>query len=121
MYRFGEGCNSNFRIALEYYSKASMAGISDAQRELAELYLTGKGIERDLRRAVHWFAYAAQQGDAVAEAKFNLLYYHGYESTGKLTGFWFERGSLENREIPCSEPFSVNVKEGTYVADIQLD
>lgn len=123
MYRLGEGRKPEIRAALEYYTKAAMAGMSEAQCELAELYVTGEsvGIERDLRRAVHWFAYAAQQGNTEAEAKFNMLYYHGYETTEQPTGFWFERESLENRNIPCSEPFSVLVKAGDYVTDVQLD
>ena len=122
MYRHGEGRKRDFRVALEYYTKAAMAGMAEAQCELAELYVTGEhlGIERDLRRAVHWFAYAAQQGNAEAEAKFNMLYYHGYETTEKPTGFWFERESLENRKIPSSEPFSVLINEGDYVADIMF-
>jgi uncharacterized protein len=121
MYRFGEGRKPEIGAALECYTKAAMAGMSEAQCELAGLYVTGEslGIERDLRRAVHWFAYAAQQGNSEAEAKFNMLYYHGYETAEQLTGFWFERESFENRQIPCGEPFSVLVTEGDYVADIQ--
>jgi TPR repeat protein len=122
MHRFGEGRKSDARAALEYYTKAAMAGMPEAQCELAELYVTGEslGIRQDLRRAVHWFAYAAAQGHVEAEGKFNILYYHGYETSEQPTGFWFERESFENRKIPCSEPFSVLVKEGEYIADVQL-
>lgn len=123
MYRFGEGREHGIELALEYYTKAAMAGMPDAQYELAELYVTGEsvGIEQNLRQAIHWFAYAAQQGNVEAEAKFNMLYYQGYETSEQPTGFWFERESMEDRAIPCSEPFSVLVTKGEYVADIKSE
>lgn len=49
----------------------------DAQYELAKLYLTGDGVEKDTRRAVHWFSALSQQGHVSAQATFADILWTG--------------------------------------------
>src|SRR5215831_15754248 len=42
-------------------------GNADAQRALAILFITGRGVPRDDAEAVKWLRKAAAQGDAIAQ------------------------------------------------------
>jgi len=150
---YGDGVEQSYKVAMEYFIKASdedptsanyyiglmklcgqagptdvdgalghietaaMHGMAEAQYELGKLYKIGRPpqIKIDFRRAIHWFAYAAKQGHQEANNEFGQLYYQGYETSGKPTGFWFEREQIEKINIPADEPFNVLVKQGEYL------
>ena len=48
-----------------------------AQFFLGEMYLKGKGVDRNLDEAVNWYRKAAEQGDAPAQSELGILYYYG--------------------------------------------
>ena len=54
--------------------EAAKAGDPIAQRQLAELYYRGEGVEKDYGQAVHWSRAAAEQGDAEAQGFLAGLY-----------------------------------------------
>lgn len=56
---------------------ASYFGDPDAQYQLAEMYLTGRGGEKNERQAVRWFKLAANKGHAQAQAAFGRLLFEG--------------------------------------------
>lgn len=56
---------------------ASYFGDSEAQYQLAEMYLKGVGGEKNERQAVRWFKLAANKGHAPAQAAFGRLLFEG--------------------------------------------
>ncbi len=53
------------------------AGDLDAMYNVAALYENGKGVDRDLHRAVNWYRDAAQRGFAPAQFRLAQLYHSG--------------------------------------------
>ena len=51
-----------------YHYAASYFGDSNAQYNLARLYLDGNGVEQDVRQAARWFNLAAEKGHAPSQA-----------------------------------------------------
>ena len=50
-------------VHLEFIRIAADEHVGQAQRLLGKKYLYGKGLPRDVRKAVHWLALAASNGD----------------------------------------------------------
>jgi hypothetical protein len=50
------------KLAFYWYSQVAESGYSTAQFNLAELYDSGVGTEKNLKQAIFWYAKAAQQG-----------------------------------------------------------
>ena len=67
---------------------AGAAQHTGAQAQLGSLYLKGVGVNRDIRKAQHWFALAAEQGHSGAQFQLGVLYAGGtgvgysYEKSG---------------------------------------
>jgi TPR repeat protein len=67
MYRDGRGApkgDESRTIAAGLYLQAARQGLAEAQYMLGLMHTTGVGVPRDLRQAEHWWAKAAEQGDA---------------------------------------------------------
>jgi eukaryotic-like serine/threonine-protein kinase len=58
--------------AFVWFQKAANQGSAKAQKNLGEMYLFGRGHERDYRQAMFWYAKAAEQN--FAEAQYRLGY-----------------------------------------------
>jgi hypothetical protein len=56
---------------------ASYFGDPEAQYQLAKLYLSGTGVERDARRAVPWLVLAANKGHYQAQAVLGRILFNG--------------------------------------------
>lgn len=65
------------RAAVDAYKKAARRGDAEAQVELADLYLNGRGVEQDTGRAAYWLRRAANQGDETARRKLRFLKEYG--------------------------------------------
>lgn len=52
-------------------------GVPDAQVNLGVLYIGGKGVPRDYKKAAQWFEKAAVQGNAEAQLFLGVLYHNG--------------------------------------------
>ena len=65
------------RAAQFIHQAATVFSDEDAQFELAKLFLSGDGIDPDVRRAVHWFSVLSQRGHPGAQAYLADLYWRG--------------------------------------------
>lgn len=72
------GLPADAERATQYvHHAATFFADEDAQFELAKAFLTGDGIEKDERRALHWFAVLSQRGHSGAQAFLADLHWHG--------------------------------------------
>ena len=69
--------DGNFDIAFREFSVAAEEGLDLAQYNLAILYFTGQGVEKDIERAFKWTLAAAQQGHTAAQFNLASLYSEG--------------------------------------------
>lgn len=54
--------------------RLAKTGKSSSQTQLAYRYYDGKGIKKDLKKAVYWFKKAAEQGDDAAQVRLGICY-----------------------------------------------
>ncbi len=65
------------RAADLFRHAASYFGDPDAQYQLAQLYLEGKGVDKDIRLGVNWLAMAARKQNAESEAMLGKMLWRG--------------------------------------------
>jgi TPR repeat protein len=58
--------------------EAAQHGDPNAQFQMGELYMSGRGVEQDPAAAAEWYWAAADQGDAVAASNLGVLYANGW-------------------------------------------
>ena len=73
-YQFDLG---NLAEALKWYRRGADLDDVSSQTHLAEMYLEGWGVERDLSQALRWFMPSARKGYALSEYKVGLVYQRG--------------------------------------------
>ena len=56
--------------------RVERSGDAEAQRCLAFFYYEGKGVQRDVKQAVHFFQLAADQGEAMAQRTLGVMMRH---------------------------------------------
>ena len=66
-YAEGLGVPENFGMAVEWYRKAAMMGVAEAQHCLGLHHDYGKGVPEDTTMAAEWYRRAADQGCAKAQ------------------------------------------------------
>ncbi|MFT5486483.1 MAG: hypothetical protein ACI9JL_001377 [Paracoccaceae bacterium] len=71
-YRAGD-----YKTALRAFTKLAEAGNANAQFNLAVLYLSGRGVKRDVAKAVDWHRKAARQRLTSAQHGLGVFYYQG--------------------------------------------
>ncbi len=71
--RFGAGASGDPSTLLQ----AARHGDPNAQFQMGDLYMTGRGVGRDPAAAAAWYRAAAQQGHAVAASNLGVLYANG--------------------------------------------
>ena len=59
MYLKGQGVEQDFKVAGEWFRKASEQGLAVAMYKLAGLYTEGKGVPKDLELAYVWYSVGA--------------------------------------------------------------
>ena len=62
---------------LAQWVKQALGGDASAQRELAQRYYDGDGVEQDYAKAFELYSEAAEQGDAAAEFSVAYMYDFG--------------------------------------------
>ncbi len=79
-----------YREAFKWFQLAAKQGLNGAQVDLAYLYVTGFGTEKDLEQAVHWYRLAAAQGNPNGEYSLGICYLHGegIEQNSALARKW---------------------------------
>jgi hypothetical protein len=77
--------------AFEWYEKAAKYGFPLAQKNLAECYQNGKGVEKDPKEALKWIERAAQQDFPPAQAAFawKLEKGEGVEKNTREAAGWY--------------------------------
>ena len=66
-----------FTSALRLWRAACTAGSSEAAFRIAELYVKGEGVQRNLAEAVKWYRQAAERGHAKAQFRLGLVLLNG--------------------------------------------
>lgn len=69
-----------YRQVFLHFETAAKAGVSEAQRSLADMYEKGQGVKQDFRQAAYWYRQAVKQNNMLAAYSLALLYgRHGEE------------------------------------------
>lgn len=63
MYRDGIRVDQDYHKSFEMFSSASMNGWAESQVHLGDLYLEGKGIEKNKEKAEYWYRLAAEKNN----------------------------------------------------------
>jgi len=96
--------------SFDYIMSFAKKGNANAQFDLALLYLNGKGIQKDARRAFKWFHKAARKNHT--EAKFqmglNFLRARGVKRNTYLAAYWFKLASKSGHKIARSYLANIN-------------
>lgn len=87
--------------SFNYIHSFAKKGNSNAQFDLALLYLNGDGVKKDMRRAFKWFHRAARKNHV--EAKFqmglNFLNARGVKRNSSLAAYWFKLSSKNGHKL----------------------
>ena len=69
--------------------------MSEAQNNLAVMYLEGKGVEQNFEEARHWFQEAAEQGNDLAQYNLAVMYFDakGVEQNLERTFHWLKQSA----------------------------
>lgn len=59
------------------FERAALQGNEIAQRQCADLYYAGKGVEKDLKKALYWYKTLARHGWVNAQFNCGVMYYKG--------------------------------------------
>jgi len=83
------------RDAVKYYRMAAEQGNSLAQNNLGVMYIQGRGVPRDDKRAVELFRQGAEQDYEVAQNNFGYMYQHGRGVAQNLERalLWYRRSA----------------------------
>ncbi len=76
LYKYGKGCNLNFKKAKKWFKKAGNLGSDEATYSLGYMYYKGLGtINQDYTEAVKWFN---KSNHPMAKYWLGICYYNGY-------------------------------------------
>lgn len=73
MYLHGVGVDQNYHKAKDLFLRADALDEGNSQFELAHIYEYGKGVKKDIDKALEYYKKAEKHGDADATYKINLL------------------------------------------------
>ena len=87
--------DGDYEIAADLWAPLAEDGAPEAQRNLAQLYRLGLGVERDNARAYELYTAAAEQNSVEAQvnAAFLLLTGEGVEKDPKQAALWFAKAA----------------------------
>ncbi len=73
MHYFGRGADLDLNVAFTLFSQSAESGNPEAARYLGIMYLRGKGVSKDSKKALDWFTIAADGGDELAKKNMKTL------------------------------------------------
>jgi TPR repeat protein len=93
---FGIGTRRNFAKALQWAAAAAPRS-AHAQTCLGHALQHGRGVAKDLRRALEWYKKAARAGDAQAQVYLGYAYDsgEGIAKSVRRAIFWYERAAAQ--------------------------
>ena len=77
-YHEGLGTNTNYQLAIKWYTTAAESGDADAMYYLANMYSEGQGGSIDRISAAYWYKKAAIIGNAAAQYSIARCYQEGF-------------------------------------------
>ena len=83
--------------------RSAEQGVADAQTDLGQLYLTGRGIPRDPAEAARWFEKATAQGQANAAMYLGQQYWNGdgvSRDHERAAVLWRKSALAGNQSVP---------------------
>ena len=86
-----------FFSALRRWRAAHSAGSSEAAFRIAELYVKGEGVQRNLAEAVKWYRRAAERGHSRAQFRLGLVLLNGAQGGGVAK--WHSAASARDAEL----------------------
>ena len=102
-------CDDDYQNCLDRYSLDNHVNVSSLERLanngdiearycLGVIYHDGKGVKRDLRLAIDWYAQAGQKGHVEAQYWLCLMYRDGIgiESSALESMYWCKRAAKQN-------------------------
>ena len=77
--------------------KRANGGEVDAQLELGNLYIQGKGVSKDYQKAKEWYEKAAKQGHAIAQYNLSILFItgQGIQKDYQKAREWLEKAAQQ--------------------------
>jgi hypothetical protein len=66
--------NKNYNTAFSYWEDAAELGSEEAMMAIADCYFYGRGIEKDLEQAVHWYEKVADNDNTTAMYNIGVCY-----------------------------------------------
>jgi len=90
-----------FSAALAPVQLAAREGSAWAQSDLADYYVDGFVIDKDLGSAAFWYRKAAEQGYAPAQTNLGWLYFNGYEGVAPnraVAVHWFSEAAAQGNQ-----------------------
>lgn len=87
------------RSRIQMINSLAQSGHADAQYTLGHVYLSGKGLEKDIIKGVYWLEKAAEQGHAASQNRLGLVY-TGHDDSVidcRLATRWFIRVGRDSK------------------------
>jgi TPR repeat protein len=78
------------------FRRAAENGNAEAMYKLGYCYANGKGVDRNYRKAMHWYILAADNGIAAAQVELADYYYNGdidIKRDYKKAAYWYRRAA----------------------------
>lgn len=114
-------CYENFaeckdqKRAIQYYQKAVELGNEQAAENLAQCYRDGRGVEPDIKMAIHYFTLAAQKGYVVSQRSLGYIYGWNEKCQNfQLSKKWCEEAAAQGDAIGANN-LGVIYEEGRGV------
>lgn len=70
-----------FEVAYKAWGPLAEAGYAKAQASLGWMYHTGNGVGKDMKQAVNWYRFAADQGHVIAQNNLGVIFEDGLAGT----------------------------------------
>jgi TPR repeat protein len=99
------GFKVDYRLGLQWLTKASEAGDAEASYWIGESYEQGRGVAVDQREATKWFSRGAQMGDPSSQNSLaiNLTEGNGTRKDREKAIEWFRKSAEQgNYEAACN-------------------
>ena len=79
-YNHGEGVNTNFELAFEYYQRAANKENIEAAFNLGKMYQAGIGVTENTKEAIKWYEKAATNGHLESQVNLGMIYIVGQQT-----------------------------------------
>jgi len=93
--------SKKYKEAFSLFNKLAEAGDAEAQHNLALLYRTGQGVEKDLAQSGYWFRKAADQGVSDAQYYLGFMYDtgEGVKQNRKYAYVWYRKAAEQGHGL----------------------